>query len=221
MLSESNDWFINAKPEMYKKAQADERFPYIVALGRAVNALNFVRSLVTLRPLDDDSPAAKRDRMNSYLFASAIMYEVLGLIKRMNKTFANEPVFQNGLRLLLKDKNAQLIERDHLDPVRNRAVFHFDPERFNEAIQKHVQPENFCAGRGKKKGGIYYSYSDTLTVEILMGRHTPLEAGLDDFTEVVKRTDALTARFVGCAEDIIRRTLIDIGFDLNIVLGQR
>lgn len=217
MPAESIDWFINTTREQYKKAQADQRFPYIVALGRAVNALNFVRSLVTLRSNEDDSPAAKRDRMNSYLFGSAIMYEALGLVKKMNKTFANDPVFQNGLRLLLKDKSAQRIERDHLDPLRNQAVFHFDPERFDEAIQRHVNPENFCAGRGKKKGGIYFSYSDMLTVEILMGTYTPVETGLDDFTEVVKRTDALTAQFVGCAEDVIRQTLAELGFELNVV----
>src|SRR6202161_4339285 len=133
---EITDWFIAPSREAYEKAHQDERFQYVVTLGRAVNALNFVRSLAQLRSLEEDSPAAKRDRMNSYLFGSAIMYEALRLIRRLNQDFASDHLFPSGLRLLLKDKDAQAIEREHLDAVRNQAVFHFIPATFAAAIQK-------------------------------------------------------------------------------------
>jgi hypothetical protein len=32
--------------------------------------------------------------LNSYFFASGLLYEALGLIKRMNKTFKDDPVFR-------------------------------------------------------------------------------------------------------------------------------
>jgi len=216
MLCEITNWFIEATPEIYKKAQADERFPFIVALGRAVNALNFVRSLAKLRSLDDNSPAAKRDRMNSYLFGSAIMYEILKLIRKMNQFFANDTVFQGGLRLMLKDKDAKKIEKNHLDEARNRAIFHFDPIRFKEAIGKHEKAEKFCSGHGTTKGEVHFSYADVLTMEILMGRYVSVEEGLDDFVSVVRATDELTVRFVENAEDLIRSTLGNLGFELYI-----
>lgn len=211
MLSEDALWFIAASAEEYAKVLKDERFSYIVALGRAVNALNFVRSLAKLRSDTDSSPAAKRDRMNSYLFGSAIMYEVLRLIEALNKPFAKCPVFQNGLRLLLKDKNAQIVRRNHLDPLRNQAVFHFDHERFEEAIHAHAEPEKFCWGQGRTKGSVNFSYSDIIAAEILMGSGLHAHS-LDQFNSLVANTEALTARFVDEAEKLIRHTLADLGF---------
>jgi hypothetical protein len=213
MLSEDILWSITTSPEGYAKAQQDKRFPFIVALGRAVNALNFVRSLAKLRSHEDNSPAAKRDRLNSYLFGSAIMYEVLALTEALNKPFANCPVFQNGLRLLLKDKTAQIIRHNHLNSVRNQAVFHFDQERFGEAIQVHNEPEKFCSGQGQTKGGVNFSYSDIIAVEILMGSRLYVH-DVDQFNSLVAGTDALTGRFVEEAENLIRHTLADLGFQI-------
>ena len=65
--------------------------------------------------------------MNAYLFASALLYEILKLIRRMNRTFHNDETFQKELRCLLKDPIAKKIEEAHLGPVRRKAVFHFDP----------------------------------------------------------------------------------------------
>lgn len=213
MLSEDTLWFIAPSTEGYTKAQKDERFPYIVALGRAVNALNFVRSLARLRSNDDDSPAAKRDRMSSYLFGSAIMYEVLKLIEALNKPFANCSVFQNGLHLLLKDKDAQTFRQQHFNPVRNQAVFHFDPKRFGEAIQAHAGPEKFCWGQGQTKGNVNFSYSDIIAAEILMGSDLH---DLEQFSLLVAKTDALTGRFVDEAENLIRHTLADLDFQIFV-----
>ena len=72
-----------------------------------------------------DDPAAQRDRLNSYLFGSAIIYEALKLVRAMNQPFLDDDDFQSGLRLLLKDRTAQQIERAHLNPARHQAVFHF------------------------------------------------------------------------------------------------
>lgn len=221
---EIKDWFIAPPREAYVKAQQDERFQCIVVLGRAINALNFVRSLAQLRSMDDDSPAAKRDRMNSYLFGSAIMYEALQLIRRLNKPFATDPIFQDGLRLLLKDKNAQAIERKHLDAVRNQAVFHFIPATFAAAVQKHLKPEKFCSGQGTAKGGVNFSYSDIIAAEILMGSYTDIDSGSDaieKFNVLVAGTNALTSQFVQHAENLIRHTLQDLGFELFMDRSQQ
>jgi hypothetical protein len=52
---------------------------------------------------DNPSPRAARDRLNSYFFGSAIMYEALKLVRAMNQLFSDDEIFQNDLRLMLKD----------------------------------------------------------------------------------------------------------------------
>jgi hypothetical protein len=77
-----------------------------------------------------DTPAAIRDRMNSYFFVSGILYEALKLIRAMNTVFAGDKSFESSLRLILKDASSQALEQMHLKSVRHGGVFHFLPDRF-------------------------------------------------------------------------------------------
>jgi len=67
---------IYGNPTVLKKCVTDPRFAYVVALARAVNALNAAHSLM-MSAEGRDTPAALRDRMNSYFFVSGILYESL------------------------------------------------------------------------------------------------------------------------------------------------
>ena len=46
---------------------------------------------------EDDSPENARDRLNSYFFASAIMYEAIKLIRAMVRPFKDDVLFEKGL----------------------------------------------------------------------------------------------------------------------------
>jgi hypothetical protein len=81
------DWRIVCDQSTFDKCRADARFPFVVTLARAVNALNFVNSAMVDKKGRND-PAAMRDRFNSYLFGSAIMYEALRLVRAMKKPFS-------------------------------------------------------------------------------------------------------------------------------------
>jgi hypothetical protein len=105
------DWQVKCDQATFERCKNDDKFAYIVTLARAVNAVYFVHSAISNLG-EDRGPGAMRDRFNSYLFGSAIMYEALELIRKMNQPFSQDEVFQNGLRLLLKDKAAKHIERD-------------------------------------------------------------------------------------------------------------
>ncbi len=96
------DWHITCDPETFERCRSDPKFAYIVTLARAVNALNFVNAVMVTSQGKDD-PAAQRDRINSYLFGSGIMYEALKLIRAMNQPFQDDGCFQNGLRSILKN----------------------------------------------------------------------------------------------------------------------
>lgn len=194
------DWRIECDGEAFEKCQADAKFPYIVALARAVNALNFVM----LQMGQHDGPEARRGRTNSYLFASAILYESLKLIRAMNKTFMDDPAFQNGLRSFLRDPVAQSIEKMHLDPARNRAVFHFLPERFTEIISSAtVNTCTFLEARGQNRRHVYYSFADVVASEILVGFAADTREFYDALETAMTGTRKLVDRFAEQAEELI------------------
>jgi hypothetical protein len=103
------DWQIQCDRETFEKCRGDAKFVYIVTLARAVNALRFVHSAM-IHAGEGNAPEPMRARLNSYLFASAILYEGIKLIRAMNQTFKDDETFQKGLRLFLRDKTAQSIE---------------------------------------------------------------------------------------------------------------
>lgn len=54
---------IYGNPKVFKKCMVDKKFAYVVALARAVNALNSAHSLM-MSTADMNTPVAIRDRMN-------------------------------------------------------------------------------------------------------------------------------------------------------------
>jgi hypothetical protein len=142
---------IYGSPAVFKKCRDDKKFACVVALARAVNALNSAHSLM-MSTTDKKAPAAIRDRMNSYFFVSAILYEALDLIRKMRAVFRNDKSFQNSLQIVLKDKTAQALEQTHLKAARRDAVFHYLPDRFAEAIAKTpmVGATYLCLGSAER-----------------------------------------------------------------------
>jgi hypothetical protein len=207
-----NDWEIYCDPETFARCVGDERFAHIVTLARAVNALRFVHVAMVHAGMGD-APEAKRARFNSYLFASAILYESLRLIKAMNKTFKDDTIFQNGLRLLLRDKIAQAVERIHLDRARNEAVFHFFPDRFASMLENTTSDKcTFVLGRGNANRDVYYSFADVVAGEILVGYAADSEEFYAQLGEAMANTRDLVVRFANEAERLIGHHLKQWGF---------
>ena len=97
---------IYGNPDVLKRCAADKKFAYVVALARAVNALYSAHSLM-VNAGTKDTPSAQRDKMNSYFFASGILYEALKLIRAMNKVFAGDKTFETSVRLIIKIRPAK------------------------------------------------------------------------------------------------------------------
>jgi hypothetical protein len=195
-------------PSVLAKARADEKFAYVVALARSVNALTAAHSLM-VRTGNDDAPAAKRDRMNSYFFSSAILYEILKLIKSMGAVYGTEKIFQDTLQLLLKDKLVQELEKEHLKPARRDAVFHYLPDPFAEAIATTGMTDCVFASMGETIGNIHYEFADYIAAEMEVGGR------LDDKEVVVAMMQnklALVKQFINHCETFIEDQLEPWGF---------
>jgi len=212
MPTPDSDWQVTCGQERFDGCRKDERFAYIVALARAVNSLKFVHSAM-LRVGTENSPEAKRGRLNSYFFASAILYEGLRLVRAMNGIFKQDEMFRQGLHSILRDKAAQTIEQTRLNPVRNKAVFHFFPQFFGEIIGSATCDECvFASGRGKRREELYYPFADTITAGILIGFSSDTEEFYGLLAKAMSDTSDLMLQFIDAAEFFIARHLKEWGF---------
>lgn len=80
------EWADLREPFGAQKGQSGQEIPYVVALARAVNALNSAHSLM-MSTNNRNTPEAMRDRMNGHFFVSGILYETLKLIRSMSSIF--------------------------------------------------------------------------------------------------------------------------------------
>ncbi len=202
---------ICGSPTVLKKCVTDPKFAYVVALARVVNALNAAHSLM-MSTEGRNTPAALRDRMNSYFFVSAILYESLKLIRAMSKVYGDDKSFETSLRLVLKDTSGQGLEQMHLKSVRHGGVFHFLPDRFAEAIAKTPMTNCvFASTLGEKRGNIHYAFADYVTAEMMVGTR------LDDnvvVTQMMEKTLNLVKQFVEHSENFIADQLNGWGFEV-------
>ena len=198
--------------EAFKKCRKDEKFAYVVALARAVNALNAAHSLM-MSATGKDTPAALRDRMNGHFFVSGILYESLKLIRKMSGVFSGDKSFETSLRLVLKDTSGQAVEKMHLKPARHGAVFHFAPDRFTEAIAKTPLSDCvFVSSIGQRRGSLHYSFADTITAEIMVGGslrdNNVVSSMMEDMLKLVKR-------LIEHSENFIAHQLYGWGFEVR------
>ena len=209
----AKSWRITCDQNTFKKCLKDGKFPYIVTLARAVNALNSASALLAPSP-KIDTPASVRNRINSYLFSAALLYEAIQLTKKMNKVFLRDTVFQSGIKNLLKDPIAQGVERLHLKPSRHAAVFHFDPETFAQTITKKRDEECvFISARGRKNKNLHFAFADVLAVEIHVGLSSEHGDFYAKFEKTVGEMTDLIIRFSTEANSLIVHYLKEWGFE--------
>jgi hypothetical protein len=206
------DWHFECDTAIFERIKSEESFQQILALARAVNGLQFVISAL-VKDAQDFSPMASRSRINSFLFGSAILYEGLLLVEKMNQQFGRNQTFNQGLHTLLKDPTARTLRQSHMGPARNFAVFHYDPEEFGRIVKSaSVNECEFMVGRGNLSHESYFPFVDTLATEVLMGRASSDEDFYDNLGSVMGETRELARRFVGFSETLISRCLYEWGF---------
>ncbi len=134
----------------------------------------------------------------------ALPYEGLVLVRKMKRLFANEDVFEQGLRMLLRDPIAQRVEQMHLKAARNHAVFYLLPDEFARAIRAENHPSCvFISAHGAKNKHIHFAYADVVASEMFVG----IPSDKEEFWPAVRRasqdTGALVMKFARAAEELI------------------
>jgi hypothetical protein len=206
------DWHIQCDAAVFERIKGEPNFQQILALSRAVNSLQFVIDAF-VPDAQEVSSKAWRGRINSFLFGSAILYEGLLLVEKMNQQFGDNEIFRKGLYTLLKDPAARALRKSHMGPVRNFAVFHYDSEEFGKIVRSAgVHECAFMVGRGASGRESYFPLADEIATELLMGRAGSDEDFYEHLAAVIGSTKQLTIRFIEFSHTLILKCLKDWRF---------
>jgi hypothetical protein len=203
------DWRIECDAVVFERIKGEANFQQILALSRAVNSLQFVVSAFDAQ----NTAAAQRSRINSFLFGSSILYEGLLLVQKMNQHFGHNQIFKEGLHTLLKDQVALRLQKHHMGPARNSAVFHYEPKEFGRMVESaSVDICEFMVGRGTSGSESYFPFADVLATQLLMGRASSDEDFLKQLGSVMSETRELAIRFIAFSHKLILKCLRDWEF---------
>ncbi len=197
--------------------KADERFLGLLTLARVVNALRFCQ-MPAIDSKNVSGPAGVRSRINSFLFASSVLYEGFRTIDELGVHFKTLDSYRNGFGVLLKDKAVQVLRQSSLRRMRNKFVFHFDRDVVKEAFDRFQLPAyKFASGIGKASGAMYFALADEAVMNYLLqpAENEPDESVRTRYEKIIQDTTQLMVRFTDSAERLMEEVMDDMGFTLS------
>lgn len=215
---EDRIWDISCTKDIFDTLKKDERFINLLTLARFFNALRFCQQPV-IDAKSSDRPSASRQSINSFLFASSVLYEGFLLVEKLGQYFRDFDSFKNGFAVLLRDRKIRTLRETVLKRMRNKFVFHFDRDISLEALKDFELPNyRFATGFGKASGELYYGLADEAVMNYLL---QPQENDTDD--ELNKRLRSmmidvteLMGQFTEAAEHLIADVLLTMGWTAEI-----
>src|SRR6185436_10025058 len=116
-------WQVACSSEQFIARRTQPAFQQLVALARWANAARTITAAMPERP--ETTPAGHRQRRNTILFISALLYEGWELVKRMRKHYRTYDAWKKGFGPILKDGRFVRLVENRLGPLRSQTVFHF------------------------------------------------------------------------------------------------
>lgn len=215
--TENELWDIVCSKRQFDKLKSDERFLALLRLARFVNALMFCHRPV-INAGNMDTPDATRQRINSFVFASSVLYEGFRVAEQLGKHFRQLDSFKNGFANLMRDRNAQNLKNTILKRMRDKFVFHFDKDVATEALEGFELPHyKFATGKGKVFGQMYFCLADEVVMNFLLQLKD--EESDDElklrFQNITQDITQLMVKFLEAAEKLIAEALIQMGWVLR------
>jgi len=211
-------WDIECTGDTFNTLRSDERFLGLLTLARFVNALRFCQQPV-IDARHSDSPSASRQTINSFLFASSVLYEGFLLIKKLPRPLREYNSFKEGFGILLRDKNVIVLRTSVLKRMRNKFVFHFDRTVAQDALKDFDLPYyRFSTCLGEAAGEMYFGLADEAVMNYLL-QPKPEESDIDLTLRNKKMTKDITdlmGKFTVAAEKLMTEALVDMGWTSKI-----
>jgi hypothetical protein len=211
---EKQSWNISCTKEGFENIKTDERFIGLLTLARVVNSLRFCQKAV-LNAKGSSSPSSARTRINSFLFASSVLYEGFLLVEKLGKHYKDIDSFKDGFGYLLRDKSVRELRDLILKRGRNKFVFHYDINIVKESLKRFELPNIiFASGYGTSTGEMYFSLVDEIAINYLL---QPAENESNDslnerFGNILKDPTNIIGEFAKSADLLMSDVLKDLGF---------
>jgi hypothetical protein len=213
-----NIWDVFCTKEIFEKLKNDERFLNLLTLARFFNALRFCQQPV-IDARSSTRPSSSRQSINSFLFASSVLYEGFLLAEKLGQYFRDLESFKNGFAVLFRDNKIRTLRETVLKRMRNKFVFHFDRDIVSEALEYFELPNyRFATGFGKSSGELYYGLADEAVMNYLLQskpNDTDIELNNRLKTMMTDITQ-LMGEFTNAAEQLIAEVLISMGWTAKI-----
>lgn len=217
--SSSERWEIFCPSEKIAAFRNDERLVALLTLARIVNSMRFTQVAV-ISVTDESTPSNKRQRMNSFLYLGALLYEGLKFTETLGKHFRNLKSFKEGFQEIQRDENVKELIQSLLDPVRNRIVFHYDGPITADSLQTiDFSDYVFATSHGETRCDVYYELADQTIVHFLIRPYKNQEEMEQRFKDFVKRTADLSRRFGDAADKLIAEGLKMLGWRFRKLPG--
>ncbi len=211
---EKQAWDISCTKEEFEKIKSDECFIGLLTLGRVVNALRFCQ-----KPARDakggSDPSSARSMINSFLFASSVLYEGFLLVEKLVRQYKDRDSFKDGFGALLRDDLVTSLRTSVLKRARNKFIFHFDRDVSREALQYFdMATIKFASGVGKATGEMYFGLADELAMNYLLQpkENESNESLMQRYAKIVKDTTSIMGQFTKSTEILMADVLKDMGF---------
>lgn len=223
-MKEKESWELRCSEEKFGDLSGDERFWSILTLARALNALRFSQ-VAFFAVSDEDTPAGRRQRINSFVFTGAVLYEAMGFAQTIGQYFHYLPEFKEGLGRLFQDRVLRDFRDTTLHRLRNNFAFHFDGEVAPQALRGFRKPPYvFESGRGPTTGNAHYDLADLASLYFLLreegddqlSAEALEEAFKARFLDVTRRMTDLSGRFGAAADELIAAGLKELDPDARI-----
>ena len=208
---------IFASAERWKTLREEAPFVELVRLARVTNALALVYPPM-LPSLEDQSPAARRDRFAAMAYGGALLHEGLQVAQGLGKHFRNLRQYKDGFAQILGDRDVASLRRKVLDKLRNELVFHVDRGSVAEGLRHFPEGETLIATASDfRHGHIYFDLADDVVLTYLFGDADSVEQYLTLAESFISDTSKLHGRYMKAAHSLVPAALRDMGCFLKSV----
>lgn len=217
MIDADTPWKVVCSRPAFESLRSDEGFHLLLALARAVNSLRFTHQAM-FDSRGSDLPAAVRQRMNSFMYTGALLFEGIELSRRLGKYFRPLDEF-NHFSQIHRDRDAQSLVAEILKPLRDQTVFHFDVAPLAAAVtQMDNQEFIFVRAHGRQSGNTYYDLADAAALHLVFGKSESAEEFEAQMLNRISRVTDLAVRFLSAADKLIVAALRSDGW--QVVVGE-
>lgn len=205
------DWEIIAPRDVWQAIRSDERFIELVRVARVVNSLAQAYGPL-IHTLEDQSPAARRNRFAAFFYAAALLKEGLDTAQSLGKHFRHLKQYKEGFGAILADADVQGLRSELLSKVRNELVFHFDRDAIAQGLSQFADSDSRILSASEfSHGEIYYDIADDAVLGYLFGDAPTEKEYVRRLAHFMEELTELANRFMAASHSLLAVALRELG----------